>query len=428
MKIIRTTLPNKLRVILAPLHETQAVTVLVLFKVGSRYENPRNNGTAHFVEHLLFKGTTHRPTTLDITKELDRIGASFNAFTSKDHTGYYIKASAEHLELMIDILSDMYYNSLFDSKEIDRERHVIVEEINMYEDNPLMYAGDLIEQLIYGKGTHLGQLISGPRSVIKEISRENILKFKNQFYHTNNAVIALAGNIRHEHAMNVIRSSFHEARIRLRFPQIKKFQVKQQAPRVGLTYKATEQVQLALGFPAYGLEHRFLPALYMLSTILGGNMSSRLFINIRERLGLCYVIRSSVTAYEDTGNLVVQCGCDRQRVRLALEAILKEFQRARCEKVMDDECANAKEFLRGRMTLELEDSEHIADFFGKQALLEKKIRQPEQMLQRIQQVSTNDIQRVAKDLFRRARVNLVLIGPDKNDKPFFQILNKGLDS
>ena len=327
----------------------------------------------------------------------------------------------------MDILSDMYYNSLFDPKEIDRERQVIVEEINMYEDNPLMYAGDLIEQLIYGKGTPLGQLISGPRSVIKQISRENILKFKNQFYHTNNAVVAIAGNIQKDRTMNMLRSAFKEPRIRKRFPKIKKFKATQQTPRVGLTYKATEQVQLALGFSAFPLEHRLLPALYVLSTILGGNMSSRLFIRIRERLGLCYMIRSSVTAYEDAGNFVVQCGCDRQRVQLALKEILNELQKFSTEKVTGEECANAKEFLRGRMTLELEDSEQIADFFGKQAILEKKILQPDEVLRRVQRVRPEDIQKVARDLFRQSRSNLILIGPDKNPIPFFEYCVRDLN-
>lgn len=403
-------LPNRLRVILSPLHETQAVTALVLCKVGSRYESAQINGASHFLEHLVFKGTEKRPTTLDISKELDAIGAEYNAFTAKDHTGYYVKAAAEHLETSLDVLSDMLFHALFDPKEIERERGVILQEINMYEDNPMMSVEDLFEEVTF-RGHPLGRNIAGPKAVIKRVKRADLLRFRERFYEPGNIVVSLAGKLP-KSTPQLLAKYFTETQGgRRTFPAYQRFRVRQRRPQLKVKTKDTEQVQLVMGFPSYPLEHPRLFPLYVLNVILGGNMSSRLFIAIRERKGLCYFIRSSASPYQDTGTFSIQAGLDRRRLEEAVKGIVEELVRLRDEGPTKDELAKAKSYLKGKFILQLEDSEHIANFFGRQATLSSHIRTPKENLRRIERVTLDDVRRTSRELIRSDRSNLALIGP-----------------
>ena len=414
-------LKNGLKLVLAPLKETKAVTVLVLLPVGSRYETKQINGVSHFVEHLMFKGTTKRPTCLDITKELDSVGAEYNAFTGKDHTGYYIKAAADRIELAFDILSDMLFNSVFDEAEINKERGVIIEEINMYTDNPLMYLGTLFEQTLFGDHP-LGWLISGPKKVIRQVTRRQILDYKRKHYQPDNMVLTVAGNFKTAEVKKLAQQYFGIKSVKFGKNNFKRFNAKQRAPKVSLLYKDTEQVQIGLGFPAFEITHPDIFALYVLAVILGGNMSSRLFINVREKHGLAYYIRTDLSAYLDAGDFLVQAGLDRRRIKQAIALIIAELKNIRDYGITVKELKAAKAFLKGKLILDLEDSENIADWYGKQVLLLDKTYTPTERLRKISAVTVKDVDRVAKWIFKTNRFNLAMIGPFKDKSEFKKLL------
>ncbi len=414
------TLKNGSRVILSPLTETKAVTVLVLVKVGSRYESKRINGASHFVEHLMFKGTKRRPTALSISKELDGFGAEYNAFTSKDHTGYYIKTSADRIELVLDILSDVLFHSKFEKDEIERERGVIIEEINMYEDNPLMMMDDLYEETLYGDHP-LGWNIAGTKEIISRITRKDLYGYYQRYYQPKNFLISVAGRIDAK-TLTHIDKYFGKQRGPKPSGVFKKVVFRQEKPQVKLKYKETEQAHLALGYPGYSYFNNNLYALYLLSIALGGNMSSRLFTSIRERKGLCYFIRCTVNVYQDTGNLMIQAGLDKKRIRVAVVEILKELKKVRQEGLKPKELKKSKDFLKGKLILELEASDHVASWLARQELLRGRILTPSQQVAKLEAVTLQDIKRVAKAIIVPKKLNLSLIGPYKTEHDFMKLL------
>lgn len=317
-------LKNGLNCILAPLHETEAVTVLVLVKVGSRYESNKINGISHFIEHLLFKGTKRRPTSLHLTKELDSLGAEYNAFTDKDHTGYYIKVHKRHLAQAVEVVSDMLFNPLFEEKEINRERGVIIEEIKMYEDNPLMYIGDVLERAMFQEHP-LGNRISGPQSNLRTINRKEILDYYKKYYFTSNLIIGLAGNFTEAEGKILAEKNFGQHKLNPVKDDFKKFSDQQNKLQINIETRDSQQVQLALGFMAYKRTDPKIYPLSLLAVILGGSMSSRLFTAIREKRGLAYFVRASTTLYEDVGALDIQAGLDQNRLVAALKVLKDEL-------------------------------------------------------------------------------------------------------
>jgi len=416
-------LPTGLRVLTVPLHDTKAVTVLVLTKVGSRYETKRINGISHFVEHLMFKGTTKRPNTLAISKLLDGVGAEYNAFTSKDHTGYYVKINSEHLDLALDVVSDMLNNSKFDPQEIDRERGVIIEEINMYQDNPLMYLEDVFENTLYS-GSTLGRLIAGPRKNIENINRKDILDFVKAHYFPHNMLVTVSGRFDETKIQKQIKSYFGQTSTKRTPSRYKEFIYRGTKPKLGLEPKDTEQAQVGIGFPAVSYFSKQISAFVILCTILGGNMSSRLFIQIRERRGLAYAIRCSPTVYQDTGNLFIQAGVAKERTEEAITAILEELKKIADKGITSIELARAKEFIKGKLILELEDSDSIGVWLAKQWLLTNKIDTPSAKLTKIQAVTKDQVNQLAKKLFKPSKLNLAVIGPIKDKKKLVRLINK----
>ena len=415
-------LKNGARVILAPQHETQAVTAMVAFSVGSRYETKKINGVSHFLEHLFFKGTAKRPNTLAISRDLDRYGANYNAYTGKDMTAYYVQIAAEHLPLALDIISDMLFNSLFEAKELEREKNVIVEEINMYEDNPLMYVEDLLEQQIYTSNT-LGWEIAGTRETVRGMTRSALINYKNHYYRPANMVIGLAGRLP-DNVKDQIKAYFDRP-WQYQKNKLKTYapcRLTKQPPRVKIKYKDTEQAQLAMGFNGLPYNHRDLPALNLLNVILGGNMSSRLFISVRERRGLAYFVRASTTNYQDTGNTMIQAGLDKNRLPDAIKVILAELKKAKAKGVTKKELSDAKDFLRGKLILSLEDSGQVAEWYVKQATLTNKIYTPVERLAKYDQVTIADVQRLAKQTFHPHAISLALIGPFEDGEKFKKLL------
>ena len=417
----KTKLPNGLKLILAPLKETKAITLMVLLPVGSRYESQEINGTSHFIEHLMFKGTKRRPTSADISKELDAVGATYNAFTGKDHTGYFIKIAAEHCELAFDIISDMIFNSVFAPAEIEKERGVIIEEINMYHDNPMIFIQALFEQTIF-PDSPLGWLISGPKEVIGKVTREQILNYKHKFYRPQNMVLSVAGNFSAARVKGMTRKYFGEKISDYAVPKVAPLKLAQDRPRVNLMYKETAQVQACLGLPGYALNDPRLYALYLLAVILGGNMSSRLFTVVREEHGLAYYIRADLGTYEDVGTLVIQSGLDKKRILQALTLILSELKKIRDGGVTAKELNSAKEFLKGKLILDLEDSENVAGWYGEQELLQKIMLTPEEKFKKIFAVTGAQVKKAAQDLIKPHKLNLAMIGPFKEKKEFEKLL------
>lgn len=417
----KSELANGIKLVLAPLKETKAVTVLVLLPVGSRYESEDVSGVSHFVEHLLFKGTEKRPTSLDITKELDSVGADYNAFTGKDHTGYYIKAAAEEIELAFDILSDMLFHTKFDPAEIEKERGVIIEEINMYDDNPLMSLDILLEETIYGNQS-LGWSIAGPKSVIKNVSREKILAYKEKFYHPNNMVLGVSGSFDEARVAELVDKYFNPHQRSANPPTYPAVISDQTAPRAAVKFKDTEQVQLGLAFPAYALGDPKIYPLYLLSVIMGGNMSSRLFLSVREQNSLAYYVKSDTNAYQDVGYFAVNAGLDKSRIHGAIELILAELKKVRDEGITEQELKSAKEFLKGRFVLQLEDSESVVDWYTKQELLLGRIKTPEERIEEIFDVTIEQVSAVAKEILDDQKISLALIGPFKDAEEFKKLL------
>lgn len=403
---------NRMQLLVVPMSGTQAVTLFVFCKVGSRFEHASINGVSHYIEHLMFKGTERRPTTLIISKELERLGAEFNAFTSKDHTGYYIKVAAKHLEKSVDILSDMLMHSVFDQTEMDRERKVIIEEIKMYEENPMMHIDDLFEHALYGD-TPLGWSVAGPEKVLATVPRTDVMKFKETYYQPANMVCVIAGKIDQDPNELVAKYFGSYQNGHTSFPQEVKATLQKQNFLV--QFKQTEQAQVALGFPAYSYNDKRMSALEVLSTVLGGSMSSRLFINVRERLGLCYYIKSSVAAYSDTGVLSVQTGVSSSKISDAVVAILKEVEAMAKNEVTDEELERAKEYMKGKLILQMEASEKVAGWYAQEALFMDSIMTPEERLKDIDAVTKADVLAVAKDVLTHDRIVGACIGPIKQE-------------
>lgn len=422
MNYTKTTLSSGLTIITAPRKETSAATILVLAKVGSRNETNNTAGISHFIEHMMFKGTERRPNTIDISKELDGVGAEFNAFTGKDFTGYYVKIDSKKLPLAFDVLSDMLLYSKLDPKEISREKKVITEEINMYRDNPLMYIESMFEELLYQEKDALGRQIVGTKKTVKAITRERMLTYLEKHYTSKNMVLAVAGNIKEREVEALTKKYFPFARSNQKNPRPKEKPIAKNGPRVKLMFKETEQVHLCLGVPSFSYFAKQADAVKLLAVILGGNMSSRLFIQIREKLGLCYSIQANLNFYEDSGNFVIQAGLDKKRIDQAIRAILKELERIKTEGVTDKELKAAKDFIAGKLTLSLEDSESIANWVARQWLLESKLESPDQVMRRIRKVSLGEIKKVAQKLFNQQSLNLALIGPYQGSARFLRVL------
>mgnify|MGYP001602510960 CR=1 FL=1 len=388
----------------------ESSTVLVMVGAGSRYETRQNNGISHFLEHMAFKGTKNRPSAIEISTLIDGIGGEFNAFTSKEVTGYYIKSSANHMGLCMDVLSDMLTNSLLNPKEIDKERGVILEEINLYEDTPARKISDIYERLLY-KDTPMGWDISGEKDIIKKIQREDFLKYMDSFYSADNITVVAAGGIDTIKVETLVDKYFGKMK---RFNTLKYAKVleSQKKPELLIRNKKTEQVHIAIGVRTVPNEHPDRYPLSILAAILGGGMSSRLFHEVREKRGLAYYVRSSLECYQDCGSLVSMAGVDPKRAEEAVAVILEEYQKVQSSKfkVQSSELKKAKEFLKGHLVLELEDSRAVAGFFGSQELLEKKIDTPEEVIEKINEVTIDQVRNVAKRYLVSKGLNLAAIG------------------
>lgn len=410
MQFHRSILPNGLRVLTIPMPALESATVLVMVGAGSRYETKQNSGVSHFLEHMAFKGTVKRPTALSISSVIDGMGGEFNAFTSKETTGFYIKSAKNRIETSLDVLSDMLLNSLLDQQEIDKERHVVIEEINMDEDMPARKIGDIYEELLY-KDTPMGWDIAGNKENILTMSKEDLKSYMDQYYSASNITVIVAGGVEEQQVLPLVETYFSEMRsFGTKGPEL--VDEGQKKPEILITEKKTEQVHLALGVRTVDIHSDKKYPIAVLATILGGGMSSRLFHEVRERRGLAYYVRTHSDEYKDVGSLVSFAGVDPKRVEDAVSVMIQEYQKISQSTMNldDDEFKKAKELLKGHLVLELEDSRSVAGFYGHQELVEETIKHPDQIIASIDQVTKEEVETTGKEFFVNNGLNLALIG------------------
>ncbi|MDP2638781.1 MAG: pitrilysin family protein [Candidatus Azambacteria bacterium] len=416
----KTVLENGLRIITIPMEHTKTATVLVLVATGSKYETKDINGVSHFLEHMTFKGTQKRPTPMAIAEPLDRVGGNYNAFTSQEYTGYYAKADGRHQDLLLDIISDITLHPNFSQEEIDKERGVIIEEINMYEDMPSRKVGDVWTELLYGDQP-AGWDTAGKKEIINKLKREDFVKYHGSHYVAPQTVVIVSGMINQD---EVIKN------VKVLFESISDFKGKdkvltkeiQKKPEVKLLYKKTDQTHIILGVRSYSIFDDRRYAAEILATILGGGMSSRLFGLLRDKMGAAYYVRTSTDGSTDTGFLATSTGIDNRRAGEILKAILEEYRKIKNIKVSEEELSKAKEHIEGSLILNVETSDELANFYGFQEILKEKILQPEELIKKVRAVTADDILAVAKDIFQPAKLNLAMIGPFKNPEQFAKLL------
>lgn len=420
MKCLKEVLPNGLRIVAVPQKNARTATVMILVEAGSKYENKEQNGISHFLEHLCFKGTKKRRGPMDIAKELDSLGAQYNAFTGHEYTGYYTKVAAAKLNKALDIVSDLYLNPIFDSKEIEKEKGVIFEEMNMYEDMPNRKVQDEVLSLIYGDQP-AGWSILGDRKAIKILKRDDVIKYREKHYVASATAVILSGRIDEKKIFSIVAGKFKDIS-QGRKTGKEKVRENQKKAAARIKFKKSDQSHLVLAFRSFPLEDERNYALRLLSAILGGSMSSRLWHRIREEMGAAYYVRAFNDSFTDHGVFQISAGVDTKRIKEVISVIIEELKKVKKNSISPEEIIRAKDSLIGNMHMALERSDDLAEFCGSQEIMKKKIVTAEEMERKIRVVRASDIQSVAREIFTPKRVNLAVIGPHKKEKEFVTLL------
>lgn len=407
----------------------QSVTVLALVNAGSRYEPSEWWGISHFLEHMVFKGTKNYPDAQALSGAVDAVGAKFNAFTSKEYTGYYVKAAAKRLRLALDVVSDMLLTPALRQEDIDREKGVIIEEINMYADMPSSHIGNLFEQMMFQMGT-LGHDVIGNKQTVSSLKSSDFQAYINQWYGLRNVVLILAGDdqvLQQTQTLELVQEMFSKGESSTR--QAAQFNEHLgPAPvtdqKILVEFKQTEQAHFILGFPSVPRTDKYRHALSLLGIILGGGMSSRLFSEVREKRGLCYYIHSDTDFYHDTGIFGASAGVDPQRVEEAVQVTVEEFMSLVNSKKppTEAELRKAKEFIAGKFVLDLEDSESVAQYYGMKQLLLRQVETPDELLKRYMAVTLEDVQCIAQQVIQPEQMRFAIIGPFQKPEQFQKLM------
>jgi predicted Zn-dependent peptidase len=414
----RHTLDNGMRVLTANLSHAQSVTCMVMIGAGSRYETPETSGIAHFAEHMFFKGTERRPTARQLSGEIDSIGGQINAFTSKEMTAYFVRCAAESRDIALDVIVDMLRNSKFDPEEIEREKGVIVEEMNMYYDTPRDYVGNVYDQLMYGDQP-LGWDIIGREPTVRAATRETFTSYLDTWYHPSRMVLGLGGRVGDD-----VLERANEL-----FGDLPAQETGEAAPvrphadgRVKLWSKQSDQAHIVIGVPSRPLDHPDRYVLQLIGSILGGGMSSRLFTEVRERRGLAYYVHALNYSYTDAGSLFSQAGVDIKRIDDAVTTIATELRKLASEPVPAEELEKARSFSKGRTVLELEAPQGLIMFGLRREVLEGRAPDIEEILREVDRVTAEDVQRVATELVRDDAFRLAVMGPFDDPDRFEKLL------
>jgi predicted Zn-dependent peptidase len=387
---------------------------MVMVEAGSEYENKQNNGISHFLEHMVFKGTKNRPNSLEISKEFDGMGSDHNAFTANEITAFYGRVANKHFDNLLDIISDLYLNPTFPEAEMEKEKGVIIEEINHYEDLPQRKVHDVFQELMYGD-TPFGWSITGPKENIKSMKIEDFISYRKIHYVSAKTTVVVSGDINPSVVFKKIEKVFKDIPNGKAVKKIK-FTESQKEPKIKIVAKNTDQSHLVIGFRSFDMYDKRNTTLKVLSTILGSGMSSRLFQKMREELGICYYVWSGVNDASDHGNFIISAGVDSSRVLPAVNGILDELRKILVEKVTKEELKKAKDYIIGNMYLHLESSSSLARFYGFQEVMREKIKTPKQLEKEIESVTVEDIRKLSKTIFVNKNMNMAIVGNVKNGK------------
>lgn len=416
----KTTLKNGLRIITAPMPQVKSVTVAVFVGAGSRYENKKNNGVSHFLEHMLFRGTKKYPTQADLARTVEGMGGVWNGGTDKEYTIYWIKVAAQHWQKALDILCEMTQHSLLRPKDIEVERGVILEEIDRYKDHPRDYAQVLIDRLTWPKHP-LGWDTAGTKEAVSKIKRADFVSYLGNHYTPENTIVGIAGNFPHSDFIREVKSRFGSLK-KTEAQTFVEVEEEQKEPQVLTHYQKPEQTHFCLSLRAYPFGHPDRFAMSLLTAILGVGMSSRLWQTVRGKQGLAYAIYALPCHFQDTGTIQIYAGVDTERTEKALGAILNELGKLKSRKVGSRELRKVKEHQKGILALRLEGTSGTLEYYGFQELLTPEVLSYEQVCQKIDAVTAADVQRVACDIFKDEKLNLAVIGPFKSESKFEKIL------
>jgi predicted Zn-dependent peptidase len=409
----KTVLANGLRVISETMPQTHSASICIFVGVGSRYEDNRRAGISHFIEHVLFRGTTKRPTSHEISEAIEGVGGILNGGTDRESTVYWCKVARPHFDLALDVLCDMLLNSKLDPGDIEKERQVIIEEINMCHDSPSSEVGLIIEKLLWPKDP-LGRDIAGTKKSVSSISRDDLIGYIQRQYTPGTTVVSIAGAVEHEEAVAAVEKYLGGWTTAGHCPGFKSFR-EHEAPKVEIESRDIEQTHMCLALPGLSLFDPQRFTMDMINVILGEGMSSRLFSEVRDKLGLAYSVQSYVDHLNDTGSLVVYAGVDTGKAKLALEAIIKELERFKKETISPAELSKAKEMAKGQLALRLEDSRRVASWLGGQEILTGRILTIEDVNALVDKVTASGIKRLAQQLVDRSRMRLAVVGPLHKD-------------
>jgi predicted Zn-dependent peptidase len=417
----KSTLPNGIRVVTGPMTVVRSASLILYFDVGARYEQPEIGGVAHFLEHMLFKGTERRPDPMTISEEIEGVGGVLNAATGHESTNYWVKIPSTHLASAYDVLADILRNSVIDSDEFLKERSVIFEEIRSIFDSPEELVHEVIDEVVWGAQS-IGRSIAGTEETVGNVTRDGMADFWRRNYRPERLVVASAGDVRHEDVVALTERYFGDLN-GAGAPDTAALATSDQTEaRVRLVERDTEQAHICLAMPAlpYSTERRYVQS--TIEAILSSGMSSRLFQEIREKRGLVYSVYGYFRPYEDVGQGVIYAGTDLERIEETIGAIVEELRKLRDEPVPAEELRRTKDLRKGRLLMGLEDSRSVASWIGSQELTYGEIRTPEEVMEKIEAVTVEDVQQLAQELFQQDKLSLAVVGPYSESQPFRDLL------
>ena len=414
-----TTLDNGLRVLTAPMPHTRSVSISFYVGAGSRYETAPVAGLSHFVEHMLFKGSSRRPTAKEISEAVDRVGGMLNGGTDRELTVYYVKVAKPHFRLAFDILVDMLRRPLVEPAEIEKERRVVIEELASVGDSPAQQADILLDGVMW-PDQPLGWDVAGSKETVSALSRETVMEYLGTQYVPNNTVLSVAGAVEHAQVLDLVTRELDDwtpGSPTSWYPAVDG----QCRPRLKVKYDKTEQAHISLAVLGVSNQDPDRYAVDLLSAIIGEGMSSRLFIELRERRSLCYDVHSYTSHFRDTGAFTVYAGVDPKQAPDAVAAILEQLAITR-DGIPEDELVKAKELTKGRLLLRMEDTRSVSGWLGVQEILTGRVRSVDEVVENVEAVTTEDLRRVANDLFRTDRLAMALVGPYRSERRFASVL------
>lgn len=421
MKFKKTTLPNGVRVIVVPAHDNPSATVMVATETGSHYEEKRENGLSHFLEHMLFKGTPTRPSALSVSTELDSIGAESNAYTSNELTAYYAKSEKKHWKKLLEVVSDIFLNPSFPAADLEKERGVILQEIAMYQDLPHRHVWDIIARLLYGDSPQ-GRSILGTPANIKAFTRENFMSYHRKHYVSSKIIVVISGAVATKAVLNEIKKIFGN------LPQVKrrgkdKLREIQKSAAVLVEKKKTDQTHMIMALRAFSAADKRSITASVLMGVLGDGMSSRLFQRLREEMGACYYVRTSNDVYTDHGYVAVSTGIEKGRITEVVQALIDECKRLTYEEVQEKELQKVKDYMVSHMYMGLETTDALAGHYLSEEVVHGRARDPKELENEIRKTTSREIMEIAKALFRDENLNLAIVGNIDDTRAIKKVLS-----